>query len=105
SNHLHTYYADSNALRAITGTLAGMSLTILVMPIFNRLVWREPEAVTIADGFFDLTGYLGCAVVGIVSLLQAPPLLYYPLALASIGGVLITLTTVNTCVILVSTRH
>ena len=38
THHLHAFYADSNALRAITGTLAGMSLTILVVPLFNRIV-------------------------------------------------------------------
>lgn len=105
SNHLHTFYTDSNTLRAITGTLAGMSLTILVVPVFNRLVWREPEAVAIADDYFDLLGYLGGSVIVIISLLQAPSLLYYPLSLASMAGLLITLTMVNTCIILVSSRR
>jgi hypothetical protein len=44
-------------------------------------------------------------VVVIISLVQAPPLLYYPLSIFSIAGLLVTLTMVNTCIILVSLRR
>lgn len=105
SEHLHGLYADSNALRVITGVLSGMALTILVMPIFNRTVWRRPEAVAIADDFTDLAGYVGGAMVLILVLLQAPPVLYWPLSVASILGLLITLTMVNTAILLVGFRR
>jgi uncharacterized membrane protein len=105
TDHLHTLYTDTNLIRVITGTLAGVALTILVVPIFNRLVWREPEPIAIAEDFTDLTGYLAGAMLIILSLQAAPPQLYYPLSILSIAGLLITLTMVNTCIILVSTRR
>ena len=105
SHHLHGFYAESNALRAITGTLAGMSLTILVVPLFNRIVWREPEALPIAADLTDLVGYLLGALLIILALLQAPVALYWPLSILSIAGLLITLTMVNTAIILVSLRR
>ncbi len=105
TDHLHTLYTDTNLIRVITGTLAGVALTILVVPIFNRLVWREPEPIAIAEDFTDLTGYLAGAMLIILSLQAAPPLLYYPLSILSIAGLLITLTMVNACIILVSTRR
>lgn len=103
--HLSAYYQTTNAVRAVTGTLAGMALTILVVPIFNRLVWREPEVIAIAEDFSELAGYLVGALVIVLALIQAPPLLYHPLSILSIAGLLITLTMVNTCIILVSLRR
>lgn len=102
---LNGLYPDSNAMRVITGVFSGMALTILVVPVFNRIVWRRPEVIAIADDFTDLSGYMGGAVLLILALLQAPPLLYWPLAVLSIAGLLVTLTMVNTAIILVSLRR
>jgi uncharacterized membrane protein len=102
THHLHGLYPDSNAMRVITGVFSGMALTILVVPIFNRVVWRDPEPIAIADDFTDLAGYMGGAVLLILALLQAPLLLYWPLAILSIVGLIVTLTMVNTAIILVS---
>jgi uncharacterized membrane protein len=105
THHLNGFYPDSNAMRVITGVFSGMALTILVLPVFNRIVWREPEAIAIADDFTDLVGYMGGAVLLILALLQAPALLYWPLSILSIAGLLATLTLVNTAIILVSLRR
>ncbi|HWE60613.1 MAG TPA: DUF2085 domain-containing protein [Chloroflexota bacterium] len=102
---LRGFYPESNAMRVITGTFSGMALTILVVPLFNRIVWREPEVIAIADDFTDLAGYLGGAVLLILALLQAPSILYWPLSILSIAGLLITLTMVNAAIILVSTHR
>ena len=105
TQHLKGWYPESNAMRTITGALAGISLTILVVPLFNRIVWREPEAIAIAEDFTELAGYLGGGVLLILALLQAPSALYWPLAILSIVGLLITLTMVNTAIVLVSIRR
>jgi uncharacterized membrane protein len=105
THHLHTYYQPSNTIRVITGTLSGMALAILTVPLFNSLVWRNPEDLAIADDFTDLVGYLVGAVVIIITLLQAPLLLYYPMSILSILGLLVTLTFVNTCIGVVSFRR
>ena len=105
NHHLHAYYHDTNTVRVITGALSGMALTILVVPVFNRLVWRKPERIAIAEDLGELSGYLGATLVLILTLLRAPTLLYYPLSLLSIAGLLVTLTMVNTCIFLVSLRR
>jgi|GEM_PF-711795 len=105
TQHLAGLYPESNTMRTITGTLAGVSLTILVVPLFNRIVWREPEAIAIAEDFTELAGYLGGGVLLILALLQAPAALYWPLSILSIAGLLITLTMVNTAIVLVSLRR
>ena len=105
AQHLRGWYPESNTMRTITGALAGISLTILVVPLFNRIVWREPEAIAIAEDFTELAGYLGGGVLLILALLQAPSALYWPLSILSIVGLLITLTMVNTAIVLVSIRR
>jgi uncharacterized membrane protein len=105
SHHLHTYYLDTNTIRAVTGTFAGMALTILVVPIYNRLVWRDPLPVAVADDYVELSGFIIVAVLVILSLQAAPAALYYPLSILSMIGFLVTMTMVNSCVLLVSLRR
>ena len=105
THNLRTFYADTNTLRIITGTLAGTALTILTLPLFSLLVWRDPEPVAIADDFGELAGYLVAALVVILALTKAPASLYYPMSILSIAGLLTTLTFVNTCIGIVSLRR
>jgi uncharacterized membrane protein len=105
THNLHMYYEPSNTIRAVTGTLSGMALAILTLPLFNMLVWRDPEVLAIAEDYTDLVGYLAGAVVIIITLLQAPLLLYYPLSILTIAGLLLTLTFVNTCIGIVAFRR
>ena len=102
SHHLHTYYIDTNNLRLVTGTFAGIALTILTLPLFNLLVWRRPEPVAIAEDVGELAGYLVAGLVVIVTLARAPASLYYPMSILSIAGLLVTLSFVNTCTGLVA---
>jgi uncharacterized membrane protein len=105
NHHWPAYYHDTNTLRVITGAFSGMALTILVVPVFNRLVWRKPEPIAIAEDLGELAGYVGATLVLILTLLRMPRLLYYPLSLLSIAGLLTTLVMVNTCIFIVSLRR
>ena len=82
-----------------------MALTILVVPIYNRLVWRDPMPIAVAEDYVELSGFVVVAVLVILSLQAAPAALYYPLSILSILGFLITMTMVNSCVVLVSLRR
>ncbi|HVA91139.1 MAG TPA: DUF2085 domain-containing protein [Chloroflexota bacterium] len=105
THHFHVLYQDTNLIRVITGTLAGMALTILVVPIYNRLVWRDSAIIAVAEDYVELGGFLIVAILVIVSLQAAPAALYYPLSILSIAGFLVTMTMVNSCIILVSLRR
>jgi uncharacterized membrane protein len=104
-HHMHTVYPESNALRALTGTFSGMALTLLTIPLFNRLTWKKPDGVALVDDFAELAGYLLAAALVAAILLQAPIALFYPMSILSIAGLLITLTYVNTCILVVSFRR
>jgi len=94
-------YEPHNALRLITGTLYGLSLSILVFPVLNFTVWKEPKPNEALSGFKELSILLVGALF-IVLIVQAQiGALLYPLALASALGVLVIFTLVNTLLILV----
>jgi uncharacterized membrane protein len=105
THHLRAFYPESNTLRTVTGTFSGMALTLLTMPLFNRLTWRPPDRIAIVEDLGDLGGYLAGAMLLVALLLQTPPIMYFPLSLVSIAGLLLTLTFVNTCIGLVTFRR
>ncbi len=105
THHFHVVYQDTNLIRIVTGTLAGVALTILVVPIYNRLVWHDPAIIAVAEDYVELGGFLIVALLVILSLQAAPSALYYPLSVLSMLGFLVTMTMVNSCLILVSLRR
>ncbi len=94
-------YEPHNALRLVTGTLHGLSLSILVFPVFNFTLWKEPKPNEALSGFKELSILLVGALF-IVLIVQAQiDALLYPLALASALGVILIFTLVNTLLVLV----
>lgn len=87
-------YPPSNHLRLLSGMGCGIAIVAIVLPLFNYSVWRDFE-----DGpILTLRGFvvvLATAFPFYVAVAWGPPWLYYPLALAVIGGVLIVLSLVN----------
>jgi len=94
-------YEPHNSLRLITGTLYGLSLSILVFPVFNFTLWKEPKPNEALSGFKELSILLvGALFIDIIVQAQIDALLY-PLALTSALGVLLIFTLVNTLLVLV----
>jgi uncharacterized membrane protein len=97
-------YEPQNWLRLTTGMLNGLALGTLVFAVFQFSLWRAPDAQPVLRGLGELVGLvaLGGLVVGLV--LSENPYLLYPVAIASTGGVIAMLTSVNTVVVLVAAR-
>lgn len=82
-------YAPQPWLRLLTGTLTGLSMSIVLVPAFNQTLWRDgdPEARTVRHGGdLALLAGVGLAQAGLIYTLE--PWLLYPLALYSTAGVL-----------------
>jgi len=86
-----TLYAPHNWLRPTTGTLVGLVLPVFFMPAVNQTLWREQDGRPILAGLGDTALYLAAAPIIIGLVLIENELLLYPLALASVVGVLATL--------------
>ena len=98
-------YEPSNPLRLITGTLNGLALSIIVLPVFNFTLWRQTSPRRSVRTFRELAVAVALAAV-IVLVVQAElDFLLYPLAIASTLGVVVMLTAVNTMIVLIVTRR
>lgn len=100
-----TLYEPSNLLRLTTGTLNGLALSIIVLPVFNFTLWRQVSPRRSIRGFRDLTVVVALAAVMVLVVQAELDFLLYPLAILSTLSVLIMLTAVNTMIILIVTRR
>lgn len=99
-------YQPHNLLRLITGTLHGLALSIIVFPIFNFTLWKEPDERPALAGFRDLGLVLLLLALPMVLIVQAEiDLLLYPVAIISALGVLTMLTVVNSLIIIIAMRR
>ena len=91
-------YEPRNWLRMSTGMLNGLALLILVWPIFNFTLWREPKQVAVLDNAWQLLAILPVAGLLVVIVNLGIGALLYPLAILSSGGVLLMLIMINTMI-------
>lgn len=93
-------YAPSNLGRLLTGTLMGISMMSIVFPMFNQVAWIEWRPKPALDSFKKLGGVLlsGLVLAGLA--LTDNPIIQYPLALISAGGVILLLTLIYATLVL-----
>jgi len=98
-------YVPSNLLRLTAGMVNGLSLSILIFPMFNFILWRKPERQRVVHGFRELTAIL-LQVVALVLVLRADiGILLYPFALLNLVGGLLMLTIVNSMIVMILLRR
>ena len=98
-------YEPHNALRLTAGVLCGLALSAIIYPIFNLTLWKAADSERAIRNCREL-GLLLASAAPLIWIVQAgvPPLLY-PIAISSILGVLVALTTVNAVIVLILTRR
>ena len=100
-----TLYTPQNWLRATTGSLNGIALSLIVFPVFNFTLWKHPQPVRPLKNAWQLLPMLAVAAVTIWVLQSEPSWLLYPMALLSAAGVLWMLILVNTMILLILFRR
>ena len=103
--NLPTLYTPQNWLRATTGSLNGIALSMIVWPIFNLTLWKNPSTTRPLKTAWELLGIvvIAGAVIGVVQ--SEPDWLLYPVALISTAGILWMLSIVNTMILLILFRR
>jgi uncharacterized membrane protein len=98
-------YEPRNWLRTATGILNGIALSLIVLPVFNYTLWKDPQPVRPLKHAWNLLPMLAFGAL-VIALLQAGPAwMFYPMTLLSAGGVLGMLTLVNTMILLILARQ
>ena len=98
-------YEPSNLLRLTTGTLNGLALSIIVLPVFNFTLWREVSPRSSIRNFREMGVAVALAAVMVLIVQAELDFLLYPLAIVSTLSVLLMLTAVNTMMILIVIRR
>jgi hypothetical protein len=98
-------YEPSNPLRLATGTLNGLALSIIVLPVFNFTLWREASPRRSIRNFRELAVAVALAAVMVLTVQAEFDFLLYPVAIMSTLSVLVMLTAVNTMIVLIVTRR
>jgi len=93
-------YLPQNWLRLVTGTGMGLTITAFLLPMFNQTFWTTWDTRP-ALGNWKQVGGLMILAGGLIGLvLSGNPLILYPLALLSAGGVVMILTMVYSMVLI-----
>ena len=98
-------YEPMNWLSLATGALNGLSMSMLVYPIFNFTLWQRPVSERTVRNLRDLGVLILLEVIMVGLVLTRWSFLLYPLALLSALGVLGLLTTVNSMLVLMIVRR
>jgi uncharacterized membrane protein len=93
-------YEPRNLLRLVTGTLEGLALAAVLLPLANRTLWANPDPQRSVGSWRDLAWLLvaAAAVIALVSS-EWPPLLY-PFAILSELAILGLVGLLNTLFVL-----
>ncbi len=97
-------YEPGNTLRLMSGTGLGLGMGVLVFPAYNSTVWKKIDPRPVLEGVKDFSALLAVGVLIDLFVLSENPLLIYPLALVSAGGVLVLLTLIYTMVLIIISK-
>ena len=98
-------YQPQNWLRLATGLLEGLALMVLVLPILNFTLWRDPKREPVIRSLTEILAILPLVGLLILVIQAQIDALLYPLAIASSLGVVILLTMINTILAVVVLRR
>lgn len=92
-------YKPHNLLRFATGALNGLTISALVLPLFNSALWHTPRRTSSILGWREM-GVLLVGVGGLIVLISTrSPVLLLPLAVGSALSVVLILTLLNTTIL------
>ncbi|MEA3351803.1 MAG: DUF2085 domain-containing protein [Chloroflexota bacterium] len=87
-------YEPNNTLRLLTGTGLGLGLSVVLLPAFHQTVWKRWDRRPALDGFKALGGAVALGFLLDLLILTENPLILYPIAIITTGGVLVLLSMV-----------
>jgi uncharacterized membrane protein len=90
-------YIPNNVLRILTGSGMGLGLAVILYPAFNQSVWKEAEEKP-ALNWKGLLIIIAITVCVDLLVLTESPIVLYPAAFISAGGVIVLLTIVYSIV-------
>ncbi len=98
-------YTPQNWLRLLTGLGTGLAMGAFVFPALAQTLWHVQIWRPAIGSWRELLDLLVVALAAALLIFSNQPTLLYVLGLASAAGLLITITSLNTMVLLIATRR
>ena len=98
-------YEPRNWLRLLTGMGTGVAMGVILLPALAQTLWQSPQFLPIINTKRELAELLIVAGILVLLLLSNISPLLYVLALASVAGLLLIVTALNTVILLVIFRQ
>ncbi|MAT99754.1 MAG: hypothetical protein CL608_21650 [Anaerolineaceae bacterium] len=93
-------YEPQNWLRLVTGMGAGLAMGLLIFPALMQTLWRDVNGRPIIETARELVGLVLLAGTAVLLVLSNQPTILYVLALVSVAGVLLIVTSINAVLLL-----
>ena len=100
----HSYSPDLR-LRLGTGLLAGIAMAGLLLPALNGSLWREIRLIPALASGREIGGALLLAAAFFLLVDARPAILYYPIGILGVTGLVVELTLINLIFVLVLARR
>lgn len=97
-------YAPQNWLRLVTGTICGIGVATLLVPVVNFSLWRNGDLRPVVD-LRRWFGVLGLGALFIAIVMTGAGFLLYPVSILSVGGVIALVLAINLIFTLAITRR
>lgn len=88
-------YEPQNWLRLVTGSGAGLAMGLLIFPALMQTLWRDGNGRSIIESGQELLGLVVLVGTAVLLVLSNQPLILYVMALVSVAGVLLIVTSLN----------
>jgi uncharacterized membrane protein len=96
-------YQPTNTLRLITGYAFGLAMISVVVPVFNMMIWREPQPAAPLRSVKELAVLVAVSALVIAAVLSQVPALLIAFELISVVGVLVMFCVVGSALFLTFT--
>lgn len=98
-------YTPQNWLRLLTGLGTGLAMGAFVFPALAQTLWHVQVWQPALGSWRELLDVIVVALAAALLIFSNQPLILYVLGLASAAGLLLTITSLNTMVLLIATRR
>ncbi|WP_420644942.1 DUF2085 domain-containing protein [Candidatus Leptofilum sp.] len=88
-------YEPRNWLRLLTGSGAGLAMGLLIFPALMQTLWRQANGRSVIESGRELLGIMMLVGTAVLLVLSNQPLILYVMALVSVVGVLLIVTSLN----------
>lgn len=93
-------YEPQNWLRLVTGLGTGLAMGLLIFPALAQTLWRDVNGRPIIETACELAGMVLLAGTAVLLILSNQPTILYVMALVSLVGVLLIVTSINAVLLL-----